>query len=162
MRKALTIVSVVGFVVSMGLWAFSYWGFGFFIAKACSNDSFSVSYCYVCDGELLLEIDTRSVAQEWHWQVIWLSSEDVAGNGCRGNFKWLPRFRVVGTSHAVYVPSYLPVVLFGAWALWQLTPYSRQRGRRRLGLCTNCGYDCRSSTDRCPECGTPIPRPGLD
>jgi hypothetical protein len=34
---------------------------------------------------------------------------------------------------------------------------ARERRRRwRQDLCPACGYDVRASTEKCPECGTPI------
>jgi len=44
--------------------------------------------------------------------------------------------------------------------LWLVAFFLRRRRQRRRVLqhiCLNCGYDLRASTDKCPECGEPIP-----
>ena len=46
-----------------------------------------------------------------------------------------------------------------AFAIVSITAFrlGRQAIRLREGLCVKCGYDLRASTDRCPECGSPVP-----
>jgi hypothetical protein len=51
---------------------------------------------------------------------------------------------------------------FGSVVLGRLLivrPMAKRLLRERMGLCVNCGYDLRASSERCPECGAFLPRP---
>jgi hypothetical protein len=62
----------------------------------------------------------------------------------------------IGRHLAVVVPSWFLTVLFGAMPAITLYRFVRGRRRRDEGLCRVCGYDLRATSDRCPECGTPL------
>ena len=42
------------------------------------------------------------------------------------------------------------------WSIWIVRTVRRERRWFRQGRCLRCGYDLRSSRDRCPECGRPV------
>lgn len=59
--------------------------------------------------------------------------------------------------YAVAVPYWLlaiPTLPMPAIWVWR---FARRQHRASKNRCATCGYDLRVSTDRCPECGTPIP-----
>jgi len=166
-RKTLTILSLIGLLLSIALWGVSYLDLVYSRrvarpvlgwAAATVSPPFSVSPAGVLleEGQPLYEysgyelshggvgtwnyVGTIGKAPKPGWRRTLISRQTV----------WLPEFGA-----GVVVPLWFPALVF-TLALCSCRPwfYHRSHKRRRLGLCSKCGYDLRCSTDRCPECGT--------
>jgi len=61
-------------------------------------------------------------------------------------------FVVVIPFWAIFLP--LAGLTSWAWVRWY-----RRREWQQPGRCQKCGYDLRATSDRCPECGTPVKVP---
>ena len=81
-----------------------------------------------------------------YWEHLGFSAYDVVSIGSE--------------TKAFIVPHWALLVLAGAlpgvWMLGHRGQCCRRRAER--GLCIRCGYDLRATPDRCPECGTSVPR----
>jgi hypothetical protein len=58
---------------------------------------------------------------------------------------------------SVTFPDWFAAAIFAALPAQWLVAVRRRRRRDRRGLCPRCGYDLRSSPQRCPECGLDRP-----
>ncbi len=150
LRKTLTIVSLLGLLLSVGLWGVSYWLFTYF----------NLRYeCYLNEGQLIcMRLDSPK-------KVLRPEFAGLRSHGFRGsktNWK-IEHYRIatvirpggVTTSATdVRIPLWLPTCILAALSFFLLLPpLHRRRKREKLGLCLKCGYDLRASKDRCPECG---------
>ena len=151
LRKALTILSLIGLLLSVGLWGLSHWnlvhlnskrtmmiaqgGYGF--RKLYPTRSLYIAMRKKPDGSI-----EPLARNRWHsngfgaWQT-----------------RWLPEFS--RSPLYIYIPLWIPGVVFGLTFLaCRPLHFHRRRKRKKLGLCIECGYDLRASKERCPECGT--------
>ena len=138
LRKTLTILSLIGLLLSVGLWGVSYFSVSYYL-----NDS-----RWGCDEGAL----------DWYrhgslWAGAWTSDGWHYGVNYMGR-GWMPsiHFGQFGMRH-VYMPLWVPLLISGILPAYALLPVHRRRKRKKLGLCLKCGYDLRGSKERCPECG---------
>ena len=143
-------LSLVLCLGTVGLWVDSYHSWRFVQYRGPQRQTSIASL----RGAIAIVAEERPRVSRSAWNYEHRSAEFVLIRGTNG-YEW--RFRYVSTSSFLYAaaPHWFPALLFlvlpGIWAV--------KRCRRRIppGHCKKCGYDLRGSTERCPECGTPIP-----
>lgn len=97
---------------------------------------------------------------DWEWRTEGEFAARVAGYPSMPP----PRYALLGLSYTqaagaarrVETPLWMPALVASLLPAGRGALYWRSRrraGRSGNGFCPQCGYDCRASPDRCPECG---------
>jgi len=144
MRKTLTILSLIGLLLSVGLWGVSHWQSSWVFANDHVNLAlFRGCICVgVSDfGYSRTGFQVKPFKLRTYWSPRFYSYLLTMGG---------PKY---GTCR---IPLWIPAFMCGSSFLIVTRPLYRLRKRKKLGLCLKCGYDLRASKDRCPECGSPF------
>ena len=148
-RKTLTILSLIGLLLSVGLWGASYFWDVCYVGD-------SGSYVSAWLGALWIGSDEISERARW-------GSMTTALVGWRMNVgcfhRWPTFHQGGGYGFILILPLWMPAIVCMSALLWLYLPIHRCRKRKKLGLCVKCGYDLRASKDRCPECGACFENP---
>ena len=156
LRKTLTILSLIGLLLSVGLWGASYYAiaawvsgkgsFRAFISYGCLEVDYVLSNSIIPGGPSNFRGPSRVALRRFpNFRTQWLPSSDV--NSMYRQPNSAKRRRVV-------LPMSMTALGFGiVLCLCRPLQDRRRRKRKKLGLCLRCGYDLRASKDRCPECG---------
>jgi len=144
----LTIVSLVGVVLSVGLWGVSYFRVHY-VANWRGPTSIYLNLEEGCVkvGRVGSGIGGAPATAPPDWIIAGFQSFDT---------NWSPRFGRPGQNlWGLLVPFWIPAVLFSTFVFIFYAPLHRRRKRRNLGLCEACGYSLQGLTEpRCPECNT--------
>ncbi len=140
-RKTLTILSLIGLLLSVGLWGASYF-----------RPTLRTRHLTIMLTSGRIVVVPYTYTEKGRFDPI-LSWKHFRGLETR----WLPDFEMpiknVGY-WLLFVPLWMPTLLFAGLSYVSVAPVYRRRKRKKLGLCVKCGYDVRGSEERCPECGT--------
>ncbi len=164
-RKTLTILSLIGLLLSAVLWGASYWGFGFRSLLYSRDELIESNYAHMNELEMIL---CRGVL-EWKvasFDVVLISAESEESIAAEyPGWTYYPGTQICSGQKPLQagnkLPLWVPALVFAVPPAWSLFPPYRRRRRRKLGLCVTCGYDLRGSKDRCPECGESFESPKL-
>ncbi len=146
LRKTLTILSLIGLLLSVGLWGASCWGsIGYTAFREYKKSCIAVE---LTSGGIRW-ISSEGGLEPSDFELGWYADR------CRFDAEWWFDYADFGW---LFVPLWMPSGLFAVLLVLCFLPLGRRRKRKRLGLCVKCGYDLRASKDRCPECGTGFSR----
>ncbi len=167
LHKTLTILSLIGLLLSVGLWGVSYF-------RGLCIPPGGTPFAVLRFGQMRLHFAKEGVPWERSEDVEALRSIDDSTSFFQYSVEYKPGVHFSGFEDwttcwkptrsqgstffrpVILVPLWIPTVLFAAMFWWSFLPLRRRRKRKKLSLCLKCGYDLRGSKDRCPECGKPF------
>ncbi len=178
LRKTLTIFSLIGLLLSVGLWGASYFLHAVRIVRSpritprwniCWLDQGCIRRCVATGFRAGISIGGLNFAVKTS-EGVWLrmpvssaASSVLLGQSKSAHYFDYPGFKGLETRWTpslsfkpfrFILPLWMVTGSFAAMACYlYFLPRRTRRKRKKLGLCIKCGYDLRASEERCPECG---------
>ena len=161
-RKSLTILSLIGLVLSVAAWGVSCLGVAYQLNYYPDDEArFTNTLIILGEGGVVV-YHTPDVSQfprfapyqnrDRKWVFRRVRMAKYAATQVPPMFSWGWPSR--GSLDIRLRPWFLTPLFFGSILVLRfILPRRQRRRRRKLGLCIKCGYDLRASKDRCPECG---------
>jgi hypothetical protein len=162
--NALTIVSLLLCLASIGLWVRSYSQADYLRRVGPARPGAESFFVYLASGGGGAAIYVGFYSPQWaagigregwDWDVSHQTPIRYAGGftatrwGLGYESVRVPEWRY----RALAFPLWLSTTLFASLPITRLALLVRRRRRGVEGHCTHCGYDLRATPDRCPECG---------